>query len=126
MPIGAARYKPFRAYPDPTNSTLTPDCFLVKTILSTISGDPEADGSQPERLRDLDSHSSCYTSSFVSQMLVKALSATLFGIDSYLMDMAVDLASCNAAEQRFIAAGLRDAVVRSAGARFTVMFEEQK
>ena len=32
MPIGAAQYKPFRAYPDPTNFTLTPERFLVKTI----------------------------------------------------------------------------------------------
>ncbi len=50
-------------------------------------------------------------------MLVKTLSAALFGIDAYLVDVEVDLASYNATDQRFIVVGLPDAAVRESDQR---------
>ena len=50
-------------------------------------------------------------------MLVKVLSAALFGIDAYLVDVEVDLASYTSNDQRFIVVGLPDAAVRESDQR---------
>ena len=50
-------------------------------------------------------------------MLVKILSAALFGIDAYLVDVEVDLAQYTAGDQRFIVVGLPDAAVRESDQR---------
>ena len=59
----------------------------------------------------------CYVCLSRRNMLVKVLSAALFGIDAYLVDVEVDLAQYTAADQRFIVVGLPDAAVRESDQR---------
>ncbi len=50
-------------------------------------------------------------------MLVKTLSAALYGIDAYLVDVEVDLAGYGGDDARFIVVGLPDAAVRESDQR---------